>query len=46
MKKIAVVIIAAILLSGCYSVSQVGNCKYYTPKYKSSYHKVNKPIGF
>jgi uncharacterized protein YceK len=46
MKKIAVVIVAAILLSGCYSVSQVGNCKYYTPKYKSSHHKVNKPIGF
>ena len=46
MRKIIAVIVAAILLSGCYTVNQVGNCKYYTPKYKSSYYKQNKPIGF
>ena len=46
MRKILLLIVAAILLSGCYTVNQVGNCKYYTPKFKSSYYKQNKPIGF
>lgn len=46
MRKIILSIVAAILLSGCYTVSQVGNCKYYTPKFKSSYYKAHKPIGF
>lgn len=46
MKILILSLVAAILLSGCYSVSQVGNCKYYTPKYQSSYYKAHKPIGF
>lgn len=45
MRKL-LLLITVILLSGCYTVSQVGNCKYYTPKFKSSYYKQHKPIGF
>ena len=48
MKKMILSIVAAILLSGCYTTTQVGNCKWKTlkPQFKSSYYKTNKPIGF
>ena len=43
---IAFLLFFGLTLSSCYSVSSVGNCKYYTPKFKSSYHQKHKPIGF
>ena len=46
MKKIILLLIVATMFSSCYTVTQVGNCKYYTPKFKSSYYKQHKPIGF
>jgi len=48
MRKLILFFVAAILLSGCYTVTQVGNCKYYKlkPQFRSSYYKTNKPIGF
>lgn len=46
MKKLIVLLLVIIAFSSCYTVSQVGNCKYYTPKFKSSYYKQNKPVGF
>ena len=48
MKKIKFLLFIAMLctFASCYSVGQVGNCKYYTPKFKSSYYKQHKPIGF
>lgn len=53
MKKDRLYIIIIILLmffgltlSSCYSVSRVGNCKYYIPKDLSSKYKAHKPINF
>lgn len=48
MRKILLLLVVATMFSSCYTVTQVGNCKYYKlkPQYRSSYHKPNKPIGF
>lgn len=45
MKKILVVILCmSFLLSSCYTVVRVGNCKFYTPKHLGSKGKHNRPI--
>ena len=46
MKKLILLFVAAILLSGCYTVNQVGNCKYYTPKFKSSRYNTHQMVSF
>jgi len=44
---IAVLALAiGLCLQSCYSVSKVGNCKYYTPKFVSSKHRAHAPVGF
>lgn len=42
MKKIILLIIVAAMFSSCYTVTQVGNCKYYTPKQLGSKNKPNR----
>jgi len=48
MKRLLVMFLAMLCLSSCYTVTQVGNCKYYNlkPQFRSSYYKQNKPVGF
>lgn len=46
MKKLSILLLLVVFLSGCYTVTQVGNCKYYYRKDISSKYKVNKPISF
>ena len=48
MKKGILFFLVVILFSSCYTVTQVGNCKYYKlkPQFRSSYFKKNKPSGF
>ena len=45
MKKILALLLI-VFLSGCYTVTQVGNCKYYTPKNLSSRGKAHQLISF
>ena len=48
MKKVLLFICIVTIFSSCYTVTQVGNCKYYKlkPQYRSSYYKEHKPVGF
>ena len=46
MKRIILFIVTAITFSSCYTVSQVGNCKYYTYKNLSSKGRAHAPIGW
>ena len=48
MKKIILLLLVTIAFSSCYTVVQVGRCKYYylKPQFRSSYYKHNKPTGF
>ena len=48
MKKCILFFLVVVLFSSCYTITQIGNCKYYKlkPQFRSSYLKQNKPIGF
>lgn len=48
MKRIVILVLSilAISMSSCYSVSQIGNCKYYTPKNLSTYGRSHHPVEF
>lgn len=46
MKKFLLLIVVAAMFSSCYTVTRVGNCKYYTPKQLGSKNKQHKPIAF
>lgn len=46
MKKFLLLIVVAAMFSSCYTVTRVGNCKYYTPKQLGSRNKLHHPIHF
>jgi hypothetical protein len=46
MKRLIVLLVLVLFVSSCYTVTRVGNCKYYTPKNLSSRGKPNAPIAF
>jgi len=46
MKKFILLILVATMFSSCYTVTRVGNCKYYTPKNLSSKGKAHHLIYF
>jgi hypothetical protein len=46
MKKVLVALLLVVYLSSCYTVTRVGNCKYYSPKNLSSKGKQHQLIGF
>lgn len=44
--KLLLIMATAIFLQSCYSVTTVGNCRYYKSKFVSSKYRTHKPIGF
>jgi len=46
MRKLLLLLLVATMFSSCYTVTRVGNCKYYTPKNLSSKGKAHQPIYF
>jgi hypothetical protein len=46
MRKLLLLLIICCIFSSCYTVTRVGNCKYYTPKKLGSRDKLHHPIYF
>jgi hypothetical protein len=46
MRKLLVLLLLVIMFSSCYTVTRVGNCKYYTPKNLSSKGKAHQLVSF